>query len=278
MRQLPLKRAKQALRVALAGLYFCLPVMAQGQAGYARGIVFDAQTKEPLPFANVVLSEIGRGVITDSNGYFFIGPVPAGKYMLIAGTVGYQDYQWKALSIPARDTVFLELPMRFAPSVLEAVTVQAAPFKHAIDAPISLRTLGATEIPVINHLVTQGASGGAFSILNANQLREVDYLSASFPANRGNALSSVFNFALKDGRRDRLGLTATLGGTEAGMALEGPIGANAGFLLSARRSYRQYILQLLDFAFLPIYNDLTAKVNIQLDPKKRDHFARCGRA
>lgn len=123
------------------------------------------------------------------------------------------------------------------------------------------------EIPVINHLVTQGASGGAFSIINANQLREVDYLSASFPANRGNALSSVFNFTLQDGRRDRLGITGTVGGTEVGLAVEGPIGDKASFLFSARRSYRQYILQLLNFAFLPIYNDATAKINIQLDDK-----------
>jgi hypothetical protein len=123
------------------------------------------------------------------------------------------------------------------------------------------------EIPVINHLVTQGASGGSFSIINANQLREVDYLSSSFPANRGNALSSVFNFTLQDGRRDRLGLTATVGGTEVGLTAEGPIGDKVSFLFSARRSYRQYILRLLDFAFLPIYNDATAKVNIRLDKK-----------
>ena len=123
------------------------------------------------------------------------------------------------------------------------------------------------EIPVINHLVTQGASGGAFSIINANQLREVDYLSSSFPANRGNALSSVFNFQLQDGRKDRLGFTATVGGTEVGLAAEGPIGEKVNFLFSARRSYRQYILRLLNFAFLPIYNDATAKVNIKLDDK-----------
>ncbi|MEM6376757.1 MAG: TonB-dependent receptor [Bacteroidota bacterium] len=123
------------------------------------------------------------------------------------------------------------------------------------------------EIPVINHLVTQGASGGAFSIINANQLTEVDYLSSSFPANRGNALSSVFNFSLKDGRRDRLGYTATIGGTEIGLAAEGPINEKVSFLFSIRRSYRQYILRLLDFAFLPVYNDATAKLNIQLDEK-----------
>jgi hypothetical protein len=127
--------------------------------------------------------------------------------------------------------------------------------------------LDGIEIPVINHLVTQGASGGAFSIINANQLREVDYLSSSFPSNRGNALSSVFNFTLKDGRRDRLGLTASVGGTEVGLTAEGPIGEKVSFLFSARRSYRQYILRLLNFAFLPIYNDATAKINIKLDEK-----------
>jgi hypothetical protein len=123
------------------------------------------------------------------------------------------------------------------------------------------------EIPVINHLSTQGASGGAFSMINANQLREVDYMSSNFPTNRGNALSSVFNFMLKDGNRDSLGVTAWLGGTEAGLEVEGPMGSKTSYVFSARRSYRQYILGLLNFAFLPVYNDAMAKVKIQLNKK-----------
>jgi len=123
------------------------------------------------------------------------------------------------------------------------------------------------EIPVINHLATQGASGGAYSMINANQLREVDYMSSNFPTNRGNALSSVFNFMLKDGNRDSLGVTAWLGGTEAGLELEGPMGSKTSYVFSARRSYRQYILGLLNFAFLPVYNDAMAKVKIQLNNK-----------
>ena len=123
------------------------------------------------------------------------------------------------------------------------------------------------EIPVINHLVTQGASGGAYSIINARHLREVDYMSSSFPANRGNALSSVFNFMMKDGNCEDANTTIWMGGTEAGIALETPLGDNASMLLSARRSYRQYILQLLNFAFLPIYNDMTAKFKVNLNKK-----------
>jgi len=123
------------------------------------------------------------------------------------------------------------------------------------------------EIPVINHLVTQGASGGAYSIINANQLREVEYMSAQFPANRGNALSSVFNFQLKEGNNDSLHVVARLGGTDMGIGLDGPLGKRVNYLATLRRSYRQYILKMLNFAFSPVYNDATLKVRIKLNPR-----------
>ena len=127
--------------------------------------------------------------------------------------------------------------------------------------------LDGVEIPVINHLVTQGATGGAYSIINSNQLREIDYMSSSFPANRGNALSSVFNFYLKNEELDKFSGSAWLGGTEAGVSLEAPIGKRTDVMLSARRSYRQHILRFLNFAFLPVYNDLTARVKMKLGEK-----------
>ena len=136
--------------------------------------------------------------------------------------------------------------------------------------------LDGVEIPVINHLVTQGASGGAFSIINSRQLREVNYMSSSFPANRGNALSSVFDFYLKDPNRDRFSGSVWLGGTEAGLSFETPVGQNTSMMLSARRSYRQYILKLLNFAFLPVYNDMTAKVKINLNNKSTLTFLGIG--
>ncbi len=291
-------------------------VLAQKGPGYIRGRAVDSENGQPLSFVNIVLVESAQGAYTDSSGVFLLGPVRPGTYALQASFIGYKDYRREGLVLAPGDTLALELRMQASASELESVMVQAAPFTRSMDTPISLRTLGATEIernpgsdndiskviqtlpgvattasfrndliirggapnenrfflddieiPVINHLVTQGASGGAFSILNANHLREVDYLSAFFPANRGNALSSVFNFSLKDGRTDRLGATATLGGTEVGLALEGPIGGKASFLFSARRSYRQYILRLLNFAFLPVYNDALLKVKVAFDPK-----------
>jgi hypothetical protein len=47
------------------------------------------------------------------------------------------------------------------------------------------------EIPNINHFATQGASGGPVSILNSDLIREINFYTGSFPANRGGALSSL---------------------------------------------------------------------------------------
>ena len=55
------------------------------------------------------------------------------------------------------------------------------------------------EIPNINHFSTQGASGGPVGIINADLIREVSFYTGAFPASKGNALSSVLDFKLRDG-------------------------------------------------------------------------------
>ncbi|MFM9055788.1 MAG: TonB-dependent receptor plug domain-containing protein, partial [Bacteroidota bacterium] len=57
--------------------------------------------------------------------------------------------------------------------------------------------LDGIEIPNINHFATQGASGGPVGLLNVDFINEVDFYSGAFPANRGNALSSVLDIRFK---------------------------------------------------------------------------------
>lgn len=132
------------------------------------------------------------------------------------------------------------------------------------------------EVPVINHFATQGASGGPVGLLNVNLIREVDFFSSAFPASRGNALSSVFNFKQADGRSDRIGGTAMLSATDIGATLEGPIGERTTFLLSARRSYLQFLFQALGLPFLPTYNDFQVKVKHRLDRRNEITFIGLG--
>ena len=127
--------------------------------------------------------------------------------------------------------------------------------------------LDGVEVPNINHFATQGASGGPVGMINVDFIKEVEFYSGAFPANRGNTLSSVFNFTQKDGRSDHLGLTATVGSSDIGLTLEGPITKKSTFLISARRSYLQFLFKTLGLPFLPTYNDFQFKNRIKINTK-----------
>jgi len=127
--------------------------------------------------------------------------------------------------------------------------------------------LDGVEVPNINHFATQGASGGPVGMINVDFIKEVEFFSGAFPANRGNTMSSVFNFTQKDGRSDRLGLTATVGSSDIGITLEGPIKKKSTFLISVRRSYLQFLFKTLGLPFLPTYNDFQFKNRIRINTK-----------
>lgn len=132
------------------------------------------------------------------------------------------------------------------------------------------------EVPVINHFATQGSSGGPVGLINVNFIREVDFFSSAFPAGRGNALSSVFNFKQRDGRNDRFGGTFMVGATDIGLTLEGPVGKKTTYLLSARRSYLQFLFKTLGLPFLPTYNDFQAKIKHRIDEHNEITFIGLG--
>lgn len=123
------------------------------------------------------------------------------------------------------------------------------------------------EVPNINHFSTQGASGGPVGLINVNFIREVDFFTGAFPSNRGNALSSVMEIKQKSGREDRLGFNATVGSSDLGLTVEGPIGKSTTFMASARRSYLGWLFKTLGLPFLPNYNDFQFKVRTKFDAK-----------
>ena len=123
------------------------------------------------------------------------------------------------------------------------------------------------EIPYLNHFSTQGASGGPVGIINVDFVQSVDFLSGAFPASKGNALSSVLNFTLLDGNKDKMKYRATLGASDLGLTIDGPTGENSSILVSARRSYLQFLFGVLELPFLPNYTDFQLKYRVRLDDK-----------
>ena len=136
--------------------------------------------------------------------------------------------------------------------------------------------LDGIEVPNINHFATQGSSGGPIGMINVNFIREVDFYSGAFPANRGNALSSVFDFRQKDGNENKVITALTLGSSDYGLTLDGPAGRKTTFIFSARRSYLGWLFRLLKLPFLPVYNDAQFKVRTRLDKKNELTFIGLG--
>jgi len=136
--------------------------------------------------------------------------------------------------------------------------------------------LDGVEVPNINHFATQGASGGPVGMINVNLIRGVDFFSGAFPANRGNALSSVLEFKQIDGNKDKIRFRGTLGSSDLGITVDGPLGKKTTYVASVRRSYLQFLFAALQLPFLPTYTDYQFKIKTKLNDKNEISLIRIG--
>jgi hypothetical protein len=136
--------------------------------------------------------------------------------------------------------------------------------------------LDGIEIPVINHFATQGSSGGAVGVINPDFVREINFYTGAFPANRGNALSSVMEIKQKDGSQDKIHTKLSVGASDAALTIDGPINSKSTFIVSARQSYLQFLFSALGLPFLPTYNDFQLKYKYQINKKNEISFIGIG--
>lgn len=127
--------------------------------------------------------------------------------------------------------------------------------------------LDGIEIPNINHFATQGASGGPVGIINVDFIREVDFYSGAFPANRGNALSSVIEFNQIDGNKEKIKFKGSVGASDLALTVDGPIGEKTTYIASVRRSYLQFLFGVIGLPFLPTYNDYQFKLKTRFNER-----------
>ncbi|HRZ49030.1 MAG TPA: TonB-dependent receptor, partial [Bacteroidales bacterium] len=136
--------------------------------------------------------------------------------------------------------------------------------------------LDGMEIPNLNHFATQGASGGPAGIINTDFLSEVSFYSGAFPVNRGNALSSVIDMKQVNGRQDKINFRGSVGATDLALTANGPIGENTTYVFSLRRSYLQFLFQVIGLPFLPTYTDYQVKVRHRIDKNNDITFLSLG--
>lgn len=126
-----------------------------------------------------------------------------------------------------------------------------------------------TFIPNINHFGSQGATGGPVSIINLEVVREVNFLTGGFSSRYGDKLSSVLEIKFREGNRDKFLTDLNLSATGFGAVIEGPIGnkKKGSWLLSARRSYLDFIFNASGFGFVPEYSSAQLKAVYDFDER-----------
>jgi outer membrane receptor protein involved in Fe transport len=92
-----------------------------GTTGKIMGRVADAQTGQPLAYANVILKGTSMGAAANESGEYFIINVPVGEYTLTGRMMGYADVELQGVWVSADLTTHMDLKM--TPQVIEAKEV-----------------------------------------------------------------------------------------------------------------------------------------------------------
>ena len=295
------------------------------QNGKLIGTVVNEINNEPVPFANVVLYGTTQGTVTSVEGTFEFSNINPGYIQVQVSSLGFESLISKPILVTNSRPTDIDLRMVESSTELKEVSIIASPFKRNKESPLSLRSIGISEIeknpggnrdiskviqslpgvggsvsfrndvivrgggpsenrfyldgveiPNLNHFATQGASGGPVGIINVDFVREVNFYSGAFPANTGNALSSVLSFKQIDGNKEKMKYRATVGASDLALTIDGPLGEKTTMIASVRRSYLQFLFSAIGLPFLPTYNDAQFKIKSRLNPKDEITFIGLG--
>lgn len=209
-----------------------------GNTGKIAGKVVDKETKEPIPFANVIVEGTQLGAATNLNGEFVILNVPPGVYNVTASVVGYQKKTIRDVRVNVDFTTRLEFQLSQGSIDLPPVVVQGERnplIRQDLTNPVaSITNEKIEELPVdqiadviklqagvvvgndgdlhirggygneiaytLNGITLNDPYGNRRAVgLATNAVQEVSVSSGTFSAEYGNALSGVVNYVTKEG-------------------------------------------------------------------------------
>lgn len=123
-----------------SGINFVFP--QSNQTGSLRGTVITSDTKEPLPFANVVIVGTNNGVATDNDGRYLIRNIQSGEQKV---KISYIGYQTKTINVDISSNKTTELNVVLEIAVVKGkeviVTAQRKGQQQAIAQQVSSNTI-----------------------------------------------------------------------------------------------------------------------------------------
>lgn len=134
------------LNFFLVVVFALLEVQGLHAQGVIRGRVNDAQTNEPIPFANVVVQGESVGTATDFDGNYELNSVAPGLRNIQVSFLGYESKTVFEIEVtPARPAV-ANILLRPSTIAIDEAEVVGARRANSAEAPLSVRSLGTNEI------------------------------------------------------------------------------------------------------------------------------------
>ena len=111
---------------------------------------------------------------------------------------------------------------------------------------------------------------GLFSVFNADVIKDSELYKGGIPARFGGRLSSILEVRTKDGNNKNFEVNGGIGTMASRLAVEGPIVRDkSSFIVSARRSYVDFILKAAQEKNLVHFYDVNAKINWKSNNRNR---------
>jgi len=117
---------------------------ARSQTGVVRGKVDDAESRQPLAGANVLIQGTFLGAVTDTSGSFQIRNVAIGKHTIVVSLVGYARMSIPNILVRPESLAVLEVHLRPQEVETQQVVVTASRREQSLqDVPVSISTVSA---------------------------------------------------------------------------------------------------------------------------------------
>ncbi|MEA3504394.1 MAG: TonB-dependent receptor, partial [Bacteroidota bacterium] len=110
------------------GVILTTSLFVFSQSGSLKGKIVDKDTKEPIPFANIIIEYGGAqqgGATSDFDGNYSIKPINPGSYSVKTTYVGYRAVQVNDVLISSDKITFLDLELPSTATSLEEVVISS---------------------------------------------------------------------------------------------------------------------------------------------------------
>ena len=156
---------------------FFIGITVWAQNGVITGVVNDGEMNDVLPFANVLVKEINKGVMTDFEGKYSVELEP-GTYTLVFSFVGYQTQEITGIEVKGNQEKIVNVILNAAASQLDEVVITTTARRN-------------TEASVLN---LQKKSVNLFDGLSLEAVKKTG------ASNVASAVKSVPGVSLQDGK------------------------------------------------------------------------------